>query len=330
MSITSQKNFGLILSLVCIFGLISCGGGGGGGDSVTVPSVPTGLTYTGVTSSAIIDSNNAAELASDAFMGGETGSNLGIFSSVSGTPSQIMRNIKLYKVVKILGDPLYKIDFNSKRKDSLAVQTEQDTVAGDCGGSASYTVTMDDVSGNFTGSMTFIGYCNENTTISGTAGFSGQINVNTSDFLNFALSINMISLTSGNQSYVIDGHVSVDVAGSPSVASLDVLMKDSSGEVFWVSDYTLTITEGIDYVDLEVSGKFYHPTHGYVDLATKTAVRTYNIYQWPSSGELEIVGGADTTARLIVIDENYCHIIADTNGDGNDDYFSDQINWNDL
>ena len=330
MSITSNKNFGLILSIMCIIGLISCGGGGGGGDPVNVPSVPTGLTYTGVTSPAIIDSNNAAELASDAFMGGETGSNLGIFSSVSGMPSEMTRNIKLYKVVKILGDPLYKIDFNSQREDSLAVQTEQDTVAGDCGGSASYTVTMDDVSGTFTGSMTFIGYCNENTTISGTAGFSGQINVNTSDFLNFALSINMISLTSGDQSYIIDGDVSVDVSGSSSIASLDMLMKDSSGEVFWVSDYTLTITEGVDYVDLGVSGKFYHPTHGYVDLSTKTAVRTYNIYQWPSSGELEIVGGGDTTARLIVIDENYCQIIADTNGDGNDDYFSDQINWNDL
>lgn len=68
MSITSNKNFGLILSIMCIIGLISCGGGGG--DSVNVPSVPTGLTYTGVTSPAIIDSNNAAELASDAFMGG--------------------------------------------------------------------------------------------------------------------------------------------------------------------------------------------------------------------------------------------------------------------
>jgi hypothetical protein len=106
MSITSNKNFGLILSIICIIGLISCGGGGGGGDSGTVPSVPTVLTYSGVTSPAIIDSNNAAELASDAFMGGETGSNLGIFSSVSDTPSKIMRNIKLYKVVKILGDPL--------------------------------------------------------------------------------------------------------------------------------------------------------------------------------------------------------------------------------
>ena len=189
---------------------------------------------------------------------------------------------------------------------------------------------MDDVNGTFTGSMTFTSYCNEDTTISGTAGFSGLFNVNTSDFLNFALSINMVNLTSGNQSYVIDGDVSVDVSGSPSVASLDMFMKDSSGEVFWVKDYTLRITEGLDYVDLEVSGRFYHPTHGYVDLSTITPVRTYNSHEWPSSGVLQIVGGGGTTAQLLAIDENYCQVIADTNGDGYDDYDSGQMSWNDL
>lgn len=330
MSITSNNNFGLMLSIMCITGLISCGGGGGGGDAVIGPTAPTGLTYTGVTSPAVIDSNNAAELASDALIGGETGSNLGIFGSVSDTQSKILREIKLYDVVKIFGDPLYRIDFDSHRGDSLAVQTEQDSVAGECGGSASYSLTMDDVNGIFTGSMTFSGYCNQNATITGTAGFSGQLNVDTGDFLNFVLTINMVSLTSSNQSYVIDGNVSVDVSGSASVALLEMLMKDSSGEVFWVKNYKLTIAEGIDYVDLEVSGRFYHPTHGYVDLSTILPVRTYNNYEWPSSGELQITGGKGTTAHLIVSNENYCQIIADTNGDGNDDYFSGQMSWNDF
>ena len=85
-----------------------------------------------------------------------------------------------------------------------------------------------------------------------------------------------------------------------------MFMKDSSGEVFWINDYTLKISEGIDYADLEVSGKFYHPTHGYIDLYTPidSAIRTYNSYQWPSSGVLQVVGGGGTTARLVVIDEN--------------------------
>ncbi|MFZ0243977.1 MAG: hypothetical protein WAL90_20215 [Desulfobacterales bacterium] len=335
MIIRSHKNFGLMLSIFCILGLISCGGGGGGGggsggDSVIVPTEPTGLTYTGVDTPAVIDLSNAVELTGDAFMGGETGTNLGMLSSVTDSQPNILREVKLYKLVPIFGGALNKIDFNSYQGDSLTVQTEQDAVVGDCGGSASYTATMDDVTGTFTGSMNFTDYCSQNTSISGTADFSGKFNVDNSGFLNFALSINMVSLTSGNQSYVIDGDISVDVSGPSTIASLDIVMKDSSNEVFWVNDYLLTITQGMDYVDLQVSGRFYHPTHGYVNLTTITPVRTYNIYQWPSSGELQVAGGASTTARLLVIDENYCQIIADTNGDGNYNYDSGHMYWNDL
>ena len=101
MSITSDKNFSLILSIVCIIGLTSCGGGGGGGGDL-VPSQPTGLTYTGVTSPAVIDSNNAAELASGAFIGGETGSNLGLFTSVNEQRTKIEREINCMKSLKSL------------------------------------------------------------------------------------------------------------------------------------------------------------------------------------------------------------------------------------
>ena len=139
MIITSNKNFGLLLSIVCVLGLVACGGGGGGGGGGGVggdfmPVEPAGLTYAGVTSPAVIDSNNAAELASDAFIGGETGSNLGMFSSVADAQSTIERKLKLYEVVQIFDGALHKIDFSNHRGDLLAVKTEQDTVIGDCGG----------------------------------------------------------------------------------------------------------------------------------------------------------------------------------------------------
>ena len=328
MIITSNKNFGLILSIVCILGLVACGGGGGGGDFM--PAEPTGLTYTGVTSPAVIDSDNAAELASDAFIGGETGSNLGMFSSVADAQSTIERKIKLYEVVQIFDGALHKIDFNSRRGDLLAVKTEQDTVIGDCGGSASYTVEMNDLNGTFTGSMTFNDYCNGNTFISGTAGFYGQVTVDASEFLNFNLSIDMVNLTSGDQSYVIDGDVSVDASRPSSTATVDLLMKDSSGEVFWVNDYTLAIFEGVDYADVEVSGRFYHPTYGFVDLSTILPVRIFNIDDWPAFGELQVVGEDGTKARLLVFNKNSCRIIVDTHGNGTYDYESDHMSWSDL
>lgn len=327
MIITSNKNFSLILSIVCILGLVACGGGGGGD---FMPAEPTGLTYTGVTSPAVIDSNNALELASDAFIGGETGSDLGMFSSVADAQPTIERKIKLYEVVQLFDGALHKIDFNSHRGDLLAVKTEQDTVIGDCGGSASYTVEMDDAGGIFTGSMTFNEYCSGNTYISGTAGFSGQVTVDAGDFLDFNLSIDMVNLTSGDQSYVLDGDVSVDVSRPSSTASVDMLMKDNSGEVFWVNDYALTIFEGVDYADVEVSGRFHHPTYGYVDLSTILPVRIFSVDKWPSFGELQVVGEEGTKARLLAICNGLCRIIVDTNGDGSYNYESDDMRWSDL
>ena len=325
-----NKYIRLLISAIGILGLVACGGGGGGGGGGGNALPPQTLIYTGVTSPAVIDSNNAVELASGAFIGGETGSNFGIISSVTADQSKIVREIKLYQVVQIFSEPLYKIEINSHRGDSLEVQTEKETIQGDCGGSASYTVQVDDVSGSFTGSMTFNYYCSENKTIFGNAGFSGQVDINSGDFLNFNLDINMVSLSSGNQSYTMDGDLSVDLSGPTSTASLEMKMKDNSGEVFWIHNYELNISEDVDHVDIEATGRFYNPTYGYVDLSTITPLRTYNIHEWPSSGELQIVGGEGTKARLIAIDENTCRIIADTNGDANYDYDSGEMSWTDL
>jgi hypothetical protein len=107
-------------------------------------------------------------------------------------------------------------------------------------------------------------------------------------------------------------------------------MKDSSGEVFWVNDYTLAIFEGVDYADVEVSGRFYHPTYGFVDLSTILPVRIFNIDDWPAFGELQVVGEDGTKARLLVFNKNSCRIIVDTHGNGTYDYESDDMSWSDL
>ena len=53
MRITSNKNFGLMLSIVCILGLIACGGSGGegGGGSNSI-----GIVESGTVSVALVDS----------------------------------------------------------------------------------------------------------------------------------------------------------------------------------------------------------------------------------------------------------------------------------
>jgi hypothetical protein len=330
MIITSKKIFGLLLSTACILGLVACGGAGDGDGEDFVPVESTGLMYTGVTSPALIGSDNAAELAGDALIGGETGANLGIFSSAVDAQPTIERKIKLYEVIRTFDGAIQKIDIKGHRGDLLAIKTKKDTVLGNCGGGAGYTLEMDDSNGSFTGSMIFNHYCDGNTVVSGTAEFYGQLTVDTGDLLDFNLYLDMVNLTSGDQSYVIEGDVLVDVARPSSTASVDMLMKDSSGEVFWVKDYTLNIFEGVDYADIEVAGRFYHPTYGHVDLSTILPVRIFNIDEWPSFGELQVTGGDGTKARLLAFDNSSCRIIADTFGDDTYNYESDYMSWSDL
>jgi hypothetical protein len=330
MIMKTHTMFGLILSAIGILGMVACGGGGGGDSAIA----PAGLTYAGVTSPAIIDSNNAAELASDAFLGGETGTSLGIFTSVSGSQPTFAREIKLYEAVQVFNDALYKIDFESHRMDALAVQSAQETMYGDCGGSATYTMQLDDVSGAFTGSMNFDYFCNQNSTISGTVGFSGQLDMDTQEPDSFSFSINMVSMTSNNQSYVLDGAVSFVVNGLESDATINLLMKDAANETFWVKDYRLSITDEGTHEEIVMSGRFYHPTHGYVDLTTSetSPVIIYSGDEWPSEGILHIVGGSGSKAQLTAIDETTCEIEVDEDGDGSFDNPPGPItmNWQDV
>ena len=307
-----------LLAIFCL----SCGGGGGGG------SANPSITYMGKTDQAVIDQKNAVDLAFGAFIGGEFGSDFDIFNSVVADYPEADRVIKLYDVSKIFMEQLYGIDIYNHIGKSRAVIKEQDSIPGECGGSLSYTLEVDDVTGVFSGSMTFNNYCDVNTTLSGNAEFSGQLDINSGDFLNFQLSINMVTLKSGNRNYTMDGDISFDMSDTSFTASLDMLMKDNnSGQVYWANNYKLNTSEDVDFLDISLTGRFYHPAHGYVDLSTINMFRTCNSYEWPSSGQLQIVGKEDTKASLVVGSEYFFQVIADTNGDGEYNYSSGQIGW---
>lgn len=90
---------------------------------------------------------------------------------------------------------------------SGAAITKSGSTAGNCGGSSSYSITYDDVSGNFTGSMNFNSYCSNNTVLSGNAVFSGTIDVVTKDFRTFSLSFTELTGTSGSVSLSMNGSI---------------------------------------------------------------------------------------------------------------------------
>jgi len=86
-------------------------------------------------------------------------------------------------------------------------------------------------------------------------------------------------------------------------------------------------------VDVEiVSGKYYDPTYGYIDVVTTDNFRFLESdnYTWPSSGVMVVTGTDNTKARLTAVSNTQCQIDADLDGDGDYEWGPVTKNWVDL
>jgi hypothetical protein len=150
-----------------------------------------------------------------------------------------------------------------------AVQTETDTIAGSCGGSASYTLRVDYQTGDLSETFRFSNYCDEGITVSGFVTVDGEINLYTEE-------IKLLSVTFSNLSaeeMTLQGDISVDATVTLLVIEMEYLTIDiETGKVYWINNYVLLLTEGIDFVEVEIESsagsRFYNHDFGYVNLST--------------------------------------------------------------
>ena len=227
---------------------------------------------------------------------------------------------------------MYLVDFTSASSGGIqaASQTESDIIEGSCGGTMSYSVSVDDAQGTFNGSFTFSDYCNGGTIINGAARFNGQMDVDSGSFIEATFSFDNLS---GGE-LILDGEIRIDFAATPNVFTFNAYGKDPiSGVVFWIKDYSITIDEFAGYVEIEMAGTFYHPNFGYVTLTTPELepLVLHDGDEWPESGALIITGANNSKAKLTAIDHLTCTVEVD--GDGNgiyDEWDSGVMNWEDL
>jgi len=334
--LTSEKFKGIGLTafiLLAVF-LTACGGGGGDGGGGS----PAGISYTGLTTQATIDGNNAEDLSTGAYQGGQAGAAIGSVGAIQTGESGPVGHSRMLKVSQVLEGSLRQVDLMSRSAGTFvgAIYTESDTIYGDCGGSASFTVSVDDQTGDFSGSFTFNNYCDDEVTISGAASFSGRVDLNTEELIEFSFSFDSITVTSGSDSFTLDGDISFDNTVSPATMTMTMLLKDNNtGKVYKVEDYIMTLTELASYVDVEVSGTYFDPDYGYVSISTTTPLRIYYGDDYPSDGVIVVTGntgiaGGSTMARLRALTSTTYQIEADTNGDGVYDWDSGVLNWSDL
>jgi hypothetical protein len=311
--------FGYLLTLLFV---VSCGGGGGGGGG------PAPISYTGITSQAVIDDSNASAVAFSGyqigFNGSTVGGPVGASASQGASTSHAPRTIVLSKALnhalkKIPAGPL-------PSKSALTpLSTESDSFPGTCGGTASYSEDINDQTGDAHGTFSFDHYCDGGVTLHGSMTFvatGNQVDI-TTDSLN---------TTVCGDSFTISGTIDATVESLTSMSMfLNLLVRDDDlSKVYRLEDYSVSVSSSSASSTASEFGRFYDPDYGYVQVTTTQSMVIFAGDPWPSSGIVEIVGasgvaGGSTRARLTASGPTYL-IEADTTGDGQFD-FSETNEW---
>jgi len=318
-----------VACLLAAFLLLGCGGGGGG-DSVSL--------YTGITSPAVVTDNNAEEIALQAYQAGDLSASTVSILGVSESGNSAVGSPKLLTLARILKESADRMPVlsgttvplgSSTSALPMTVVTIDNTIDDGFGGSMTVHLSIDDQTGNFSGTFRFNSMHGDGgELISGLAQVSGSFDMTGGSFTRIRFSFNPITMDDGLQSASIYGTVDLQSDGFSASATMNIFLQDGNTlETVWISGYTMTLSDGPDndfdgepdYVDATVSGTIYLPNFGYVVVTTPTPFRHYAGYSLPSSGVLLVTGSGGGSAKLFVnsaIPESPgYHVEADLDGD---------------
>ena len=288
----------------------------------------TSTAYTGNTSPATITSANARDLTVGGLVADISYGNASKEGLGQGSAMAPAGTFRLLRFPQVLQGSLEKIGKTPSPGASLnpAVGTRRGTLTGSCGGRLSYQFDFLERSGSFNGSFSFHNYCDRGVTISGETDINGTYRPDTGDFTSANFSFTDLR----DDRISLDGELSIDILDPWTTASLSAYSRAiESGQVLWLEDYAMNITEFAGFIEIEVFGTFYHPDQGSVELFTTIPFIVHNEDQWPTSGQLLIRGTANTQAELNFLDQSSGYVEADTDGDGGFDWESGRFNWAD-
>jgi hypothetical protein len=279
----------------------ACGDGGGGA---------AGVTYSGSTTPAAVTSSNAVAIASTAYQGGSSSGSLTLVGVAVGPADQSgvgLNPVPAVAISRVLADAVRAAHLGSPSSSSAvvgaSVSVSEPLPDGTCGGTASYTGTVDDLTGAITATFSFDGWCNDGVTISGSVTVSGEVDVSGSTPVLVALdfSFTVLTVSDGTDTFTGTGTLSLDFGTTPESLTVDMDFSDGSGAVYRVSNFVVTVTPTGSDEDVSLSGRFYHPDYGYVDVVTVTPFFVATGNTFPSSGQLVVTGAAGAKARLTAL-----------------------------
>ncbi len=301
------------LNSVFIMLLSACGGGGGSSGGLT-----GGISYTGNTSAAAVTLANGEDLVVGAYQGTQAGFNIGgAASSLQGLPTgpRSPRSLALYHALRAA---LEHSDVSTAAVPYHAV-ARTDSEDGECGGTASFSISYDEAGGAFSGTFTFTGFCNEGAILNGTTSFVGTLNTITEDIIDATISFNALTMTSGAESFSLGGEVIIAAGNSSDSVFMDLRIRDNStSKVAWIDNLNLTVVQDFTYEEISMTGRFYDPDLGFVTISTPVPLRILDSDEHASSGVL-VAAGANGSATLTALSNTTYQIDIDTNGDASSD-----------
>jgi len=237
---------------------------------------------------AVIDGQNAEEIALGSYESGELQAGMGIDPTGASASSLTL--------AQSLSTSLLAEDPAQAASVSAAMQTQK--MYGDCGGSVTQSISAS-ANGTFSGSMKYETYCSEGVTLDGGVTFSGHYDEQAGT-MEFQMNFSSLTSGTGGESLTSSGSISMDLdlydPYSPQTIEMNMNVKDpATGEVCRLEGYTMTVTpEAYDLVTID--GRYYQGEIGYVDISTNPVIELSA--DLPQSGKMLFEGADGTWASL--------------------------------
>lgn len=295
----------------------------GAGESMTVnieaDPLPCSqsITYPGLTTKAAIDEYNAEKLAVTAYLGGS-------FKEI-GWPRLVRIAATVARFFILM--------------NTSVLEGSANTVAGDCGGTAIFSVDVDS-SDSFTGEAEYTNFCYRGMSVSGRILFSGLID--DGNFMVGACTFDPLQATSERDAFELSGGMTItdyDLSHLKGEVVFNIVLKDAlTSEVYMFYRYIIAEECFSDRCEFELSGRYYHPEYGYVSCGAEYDPATHEPFlfsiptglDYPSEGEFRVSGEVPISAVLSAISPDSYSIKIDNFYDENNTIDLGIMLWSDL
>lgn len=285
----------------------------------------TGIRYTGRPPPAVINAENAEDVALRAYWGIKPGGK----EIDPANP----------------GSPAINLLTRTMTKEMEALRSKA-AAGGDWPGSCGGTIRayIDETIPVYSGTMVFNAFCEPGlpgteVSLTGTVSFSVFADMDTKA-LNAALGYEHVAFETRKSTtretlglVTVSGSIAsstltyVSWTTETTTASSVIMLDNLTGKTYRVENYTIDAITDLSGEGLTFSGGFFHHDHGYVEVSTPQPVVLFHGDARPSAGVVKVRGAGGSTARLEFLGPDSYRVTADPDGDGIYDFDSGIMDW---